>query len=388
MPDGNIDPNTEAGFYESLAKSAGIEIDPAALLSEGLQDTSIEAGLEVPESAQQPRGEGGRFAPKEPVAAEPETPAEEAAPPSEGEEDDPLAALIEQHGGDAKAALAAVAAERDNAQSLIGKQGQELGELRAAQAAREAAREEVERLVPQTPAQPTALVTEAQLREAIEAGEDPAQQAVGVMSWVIDNAPDMVEDVERIWGEFDPFAALAFRQDRLRFEAEKEAAEKQPPANDDTATWVQTKRTQEDIGVALQAARQGITDEEWEGLKPLVLEELNAAPQYEKDAINTGDVKTKAEAFGYIVARARGKVTSEATKTAAEQAAAEALGAKQAATVVHAGAERRDEPAGTGGEEESVSKKLQRALLETETTSVAEGLTYGHNQPGLAGQVR
>jgi hypothetical protein len=76
-----------------------------------------------------------------------------------------------------------------------------------------------------------------------------------------------------------------------------------------------------------------------------VLEELTNAPQYERDAINSGDKETQVAVFKNLVGRARFKVTSDATSTAAEQAAADALAGKQAATVLHGGGTPPPDPA-------------------------------------------
>lgn len=389
-----IDPNTEAGFYASIAKSAGIELDPAKLQGIAEDDRSISSGLTYPESTPQPRDDSGRFARTEVTEpAAPVVPAtEEGAAPSGGE--DPLAALLEQHGGDANAALAAVFSDKTNLESVLGRQGDELGRLRPLEekiANLEGQITALTATAPAAPAAPETFVSEAQIREAITSGEDPSETAVGVMDWVIKNAPDMIEETERIWAEFDPYAALAFRQDRIQFEAEKERQGASPTptaASDEVTTWVQEQRTKETVNTALTAAFKDVPEADREALKPLVLAELQSAPQYEKDAINKGDLATKVAAFTNIVTRAQSKVVREATATVAEQAAAEALAGKEKATVLHGGQQPPATPESEERTPEMVSKLLRDALLATETTSVADGLTYGNPQPGLAGQVR
>src|SRR5215471_20233616 len=105
--------NTNAGFEAAMARK-GIEREEG---DTGGGDTNIASGLTYARDDQE------RFAPRE----------EEPPPAAEGEEPDPLADYIaSQHGGDAEAALAALYRENVNQASVIGRQGQELGDARAA----------------------------------------------------------------------------------------------------------------------------------------------------------------------------------------------------------------------------------------------------------------
>jgi hypothetical protein len=125
-----LDPDSDAGFAARLAqKVQGDDVTDeakAAIASLDKGDRSVQAGLQ--ESAPTtPRDDQGRFAP---AAQESEEEEEGAAPDEEEqEEDDPIARFIEQH-GDEKEAVAAALREKEEAQSLIGRQGNELGETR------------------------------------------------------------------------------------------------------------------------------------------------------------------------------------------------------------------------------------------------------------------
>ena len=143
-----FDVNTDEGFNQALAAQTGRELSSEQLETLQGSDRSVSSGLEIPsESTQQPRDEQGRFAPAAPP--EPEV-VEGAAPEAAPAQDDPFSSIYEKLSPEEQQEIERVRQEAANAQSLIGKQGNEVGELRE-KLARIEGRLEATPPVPQTP---------------------------------------------------------------------------------------------------------------------------------------------------------------------------------------------------------------------------------------------
>lgn len=147
----------------------------------------------------------------------------EQAEPSEAETPDEGQPAPDE-GDDAEEAPEETAAQwrtrYEEAQRLIGRQGQELGELRSWAAQAEVA--------PQAP--PQQLAGPLDLEALVE--ENGGQK---VIDWAIDNNPDTIEDVARIWALSGDPEGSVFYADYRAEQARLEQAPQQPPQELDPA---------------------------------------------------------------------------------------------------------------------------------------------------------
>lgn len=363
--------NSESGFEAALARKTG------ATLPEGRQatDTSVADGLETVEPGTQPRDGVGRFTAQAdtPDADEPDT-SEEETPEDEGDplHDDPaVAAFLARHNGDTDAALRAAV----EAQSLIGRQGNELGTLREQQARLEG---QLQALMAQgqqpqmAPVQLTAEDIENMVEE--HGGLETAR-------WAAANGDrSLVDAVVRVWKDVDadPFDALAFRQDYLLYEQEQrraaEAAAQQPPAASPTDAWVQSQVQTQAITSTLDAFSTEAKD--WEAIAPHMLTALEQVPKRIAALVTSDDPEERLDGVRVVADKARALAAVERSASpAASSGRADAVRAAQVVT-----GSLRPSPQRQSGEPKSsaeIHAEFKKALLETETTSVSEGLTYG-----------
>lgn len=371
----DLDVNSPGGFQAALAKQAGVEIPEGA---QAPSDTDVASGLTtVEESADgQPRDERGRFAPAAPSSEE----SGQGAAPAEGQREegeqlDPeLAALLERHDGDPVAALRALNEEARNAQSLIGRHSAEVGEMREKLARLEGRMEEQSR-VPRTVA-PTLnseslvdLVADRGGRHAvlelIQAGHDEAT----------------IERAFQTWAEYDdtPYEALAARQDYRMAMLEFENEQQQPGQPQVDPTLAEIKRERQ-LGAAVAAAKQGISDAEWSAIKDHLIPAFSdeQTPEIIKNAVVSDDPQTQLQGITALVQIARGRAIAAAT-TQANQERTEQVKQTKRAVQVGSGSLRpvqKRQPEEPQNREERI-KSFHEALLRTETTSVADSLTFG-----------
>ena len=362
---GESDPNTESGFNAALAKSVGSELSSEQIEEMSGSDTDVLSGLTTEES--RPRDEHGRFLPK--PEAEPVEEAGAAPAEAEQQEPDPVQEVIEQHGGDAAAALVAALKERDEAQSLIGRQGNEVGDLRQQLAELKGRFEQAQEHVPAVSPVP---FLDAATSEGIE-NMVAEQGGHATMSWVVENRPDLIDAVVNSWKVEDPVGAAEFVARKAAYET---MSQFQPQAVTPDPI-LEDLRTEKAIAVALDSAKEGLTEGEWTAIKPFLPDELSKAPQIIQGAIMSPDKDTRQQGINALVQLTKGRAIAEATAQAkAEQVAASVAG-KQAAQV--ATGSLRPVTKGETGEpktSEEISAAFRDALLATETTSVRDGLTY------------
>ena len=379
------DVDSDAGFMAALAEQAGVEVPEGRLESLATEDRSIAAGLAAGLDSGQPRDEGGRFAPAATESGE-GTPAEGPAEgqPAEGEpEVDPaVTALLEAHGGDANAALAALARERDNAQSLIGRQGQELGELRNAQARMEG---QLEALLAgaASPAEPLTPVVTNETLEGLESmAEERGSRAM--MEWVIDNRPDLIDHAIEVWHADDPLAAQRFA---VKYDRNLESATQEPPqqAAPQSDPFIEGLRQEAIFTQSVDRARAslGIAEQEWPSIRDHVIpafEDAGTSPLI-KNAIVSDDETQRHQGMEALLQLARNRAISaagaEATAQASDTAAAAAAARKQAAQVVTGSLRPVERQPGEEMTSEERVAAFHKRLLGTETTSVEEGLRQG-----------
>ena len=268
----------------------------------------------------------GKFAPKEEEAEDDEdsvavseteqevsSEALEVEEPEEGESeelvfevDDPeVAALLDKYQGDPVKALKAAA----EAQSLIGRQGAELSELRSI-------REQLSNLQSRmTP-----------YRSSID--EDPASLVQEVLERAIQTGQfdDGVYDAAiQAWGEEDPVAAtrLDTRVQLARAEAERIVAQGDSQTTTLDSEFAALKQRHPDVEKFLPSIAKIVED------RPLW-----------REAISQGDPRTRAQAFEDLYLLARSQSDSSDTSAAARKivlrAKADAERAKEDASVVTA----------------------------------------------------
>lgn len=388
MPDVNegltSDVDSDAGFMAALAEAANVEVPEGRLEQLASEDRSISRGLEDGRG-EQPRDDQGRFAARESEAqesSEGESDTDPAEGQSEAEEpgvDPAVTTLLEQHGGDANAALAALLTERTNAQSLIGRQGNELGETRERLARLEG---QLETLI-ESGTSPSGLPGLDADDETVEQLESLYERfgARGMMDRVIEARPDLIETAIEVWNADDPLAAQRFA---VRYDRALEQ-ERQPAAAVQADPFIDGLRQQAVFSQAVDEARQSLSigEEEWTALRDHVIPAFEDASTSSlvKKAIVSDDADDRRQGMEDLLQIARARAVSAKTTEAAAQAtqtAAEEAAARKAAATVTTGSLRPAErqPGEATTKEEAVAA-FHKSLLDTETTSVEEGLRQG-----------
>lgn len=385
----NLDVNTDAGFNAALAGLAGVEItEDAQRALDALEErnTSVAAGLTTEESVRppQPRDASGRFAP---AATEPEQEEPEGAAPAVeegGEQEDPWGSVPQE----LREEFERVRQERDHAQTLIGRQSAEVGEVRQQMAELRGRLDAVMQTQAQAPPAPAPFVDE----RTVEAVETAVAERGGpaVMQWALDARPDLEEIVLDAWYTVDERGAR-------RFEARREAAqmlmaqqEQQPQQAAQPDPILADLRRERQMGATLQQVRSqvesgafaaaGIQPGEWGAIKDQLVPALEAAPGFIQNAVVSDDPNTQFEGMKALVQLARGRAVAAATAQATNQRTEQAKQAKQVAQVATGSLrpvqERKPEDNTPESREERI-KRFHEQLLRTETTSVRDGLTFG-----------
>lgn len=264
---------------------------------EGSAEEDVPAAVGIEEKAES--------APEEEEAPEPDV--------LELEVDDPeVLSLLDKYDGDIVKALKAAA----EAQSLIGRQGQELGDARREAEQLRAVQEQLEALQQQLQLQ--AAASQYNWEELIEESpEQAAQLAVELRN------PVLLQRAVEAWGETNPFGAMMF-MNQLSMQAAQEATVEQDEPETDLSGEVEAlKRRLPDIQEHLPAI--GKLAEE----RPLL-----------RQALYEGDARDRVQALEdlYLLAKSRQATvdTSQAARRVILRAKAEADQAKADAAVVSA----------------------------------------------------
>lgn len=389
--DGHENVNTDAGFLAALAEQAGTTVPEETLDRVQESDRTVNGGL-TEESAQTPnRDDIGRFAKSE-TAAEPGKEAEgaapaEAKPAGQEEQTDPeLQALLERHGGDASAALADALRQNKEAQSLVGRHANEVGELRAAQAKLEGRLEELSRQKA-TPEPAPVPITAADIQNLEQKTLDHGGQQM--MNWVVNNRPDMIEQAIDVWAQDDPVAAGRFA---VRYEMNLAASQQTRTAETTTAQPNETlalMARERELGASLAEVKTAMSQTpegvaRWDTVKDHLVPALadDSTPSIIKNAVVSEDAATRLQGISALVSLAEGRAIREATARATEEQAATTAAAKANARVATSGS--RPVEARQPAEEETPEDRAARlerfhqALMKTETTSVRDGLVYAN----------
>lgn len=355
-------PDIATGIVEGGAEAT--DLFEAALEAKGVKG----GGASVTPSVVDGLTFGGT---QEPATVAPAATADETGTTTEGEgdeeplhEDPEIAAYLEKFGGDPDKALQAAV----EAQRLLGKQGNELGDLRQTVAKLEGAVEQLGR----TPAS-----AESQIRMSLDEIETAILENSGqqVATWAANEAPHLLETVLAKWGEDEPYAALSFKSEYKEWKAAQNAPEATTPKPSTTEEYVkneiQGQRMQKSLDVVAGEYDPAI----YASFKEYLPQALEAVPKIVKSAVISEDNDEQLDGLRIVFERAeRLKNLSLATDAKAAKAAKDTV-VKQTARVTSTSQAKTPEAIETDTEEGV--KKFKASILAAETTSVADGLTFG-----------
>jgi hypothetical protein len=348
-----VDVNSPEGFSAALGRLVEAQAPEAPAVEEP-------AATEESAPEGQPRTALGQFAK---LAAEtPEVPQEGAASPAAQEEtysDPEVAALLARYGGNVEAALK----EAAGAQSVIGRQGNELGELRSRL---EQIESKVEAPAP-TPEREIPIPGAASPeREALEdfVAENGGEKA---MRWVVDNRPELINTALELWAEEDPVPAAAFAGRMAAFEAAQQFQAQQPAvAQPDPA-----KGIEEGLAKAVSTVKAERSDwSDIQGHLDATLEDPNNSLIAE--AVVSSDPNRQLQGVRALANLARARALADATAQATQTASETATAAKQGAWVASGSLRPASEgqPESPGASKEAAISDFQKRILDAGTTSV------------------
>jgi hypothetical protein len=366
-----VDVNSQTGFERALAARGLGPLEPESERAD--EDRFVPGQIPSPESP--------ALSPAAPVAPPEEPPGQAAVEPEPVEPgvDPAVAAFLEQHGGDQQAALEALVRERDNAQSLIGRQGNELGDLRQEVAHLTGRLDELSQVASEPVPEPMTAELQASLETMFD--EQGAPQA---MAWLADNRPDMIEAGISVWAEQDPFQAGRFAARYDNFLQEEQANLAVAQESEQIDPVYENMYAREQFSMLTEAARAelNVDDNSWPIIREHVVPAFNdqATSPLIQNAIISPDPGTQLEGMKAIVQLAQGRAIAAATQAAEAQAqqeaAAEAEQRKQAATVISGSLQPVPEgkPLDEWTREERINA-FKQSLLAPPSTSVMHGLT-------------
>ena len=359
MPDkDNV--NTAAGFMSALATAVGRELTDEELSAVKETSHSTASGLTLSSEESPP-------APVEEIPS-PAAEEEETAPREEEEESDPREKQLK------------------DSQAMIGKQGQEIGELRKAlQESKEqiarlegfAASFEQEDEPSFDPAMYDRVDHIAEERGGREAVQLAAQTGdVNLIDHAVERWLDEEEDPDAM-----KYAIRweAWKANNLVDEDESEEEEEPEPPAATIPPEIQALAIRERQQTVLGNLREETGAEKFDAIVPHVKTALEALPESLQQALGAkmmGDEGQIKEAFSAILKLAEPFSTAEATRVVGE----ERKTAKQAAQVHTGSRGETKKPAGTGVTKDSTSEEkrewLHAEILKAPSTSVMDNIEW------------
>jgi hypothetical protein len=205
--------------------------------------------------------------------------------------------------------------------------------------------------------------------------------ARGMMERVIESRPDLIDTAIEVWHADDPLSAQRFA---VRYDMALNETT-QAPAQAAADPVMEGIRQQAIFTQAVDTARASlsINDEEWATLRDHVIPTFEDAGTSSliKKAIVSDDAATRQEGMEALLQLARGRAISakgaEATAEAQSTAQAEAAARKAAAQVTTGSLRPAERQPSSEMTSEERQEKFRQSLLDTETTSVEEGLRQG-----------
>lgn len=368
-----VDVNSEAGFAAALAHAVGKELpeDYEPALS-----SDVAAGLTYGDD----RPGSAAVTPPAPVDTGDDNGDDTPDEPEEVEDaplhTDPLiASYLERYEGDADKALRAAA----ELTSRFGQQGNELGETRERLARLEGEMTAMRQFATQPVSQPVS-------NEEIEAVQEAVEERGGreTVMRVLQTRPELYEHALEAWADLSGKDALAAARFDTRYNAELAKAQTEIDAQhagvqpDPDREYVANQRLSESIKNTLESVSTTVPD--WAAVAPFMTKALENVPRaIQLGVVGQSKELSQEEATKLVVSEAR-SLADVALKTATEgDKLEEGKRRRQAARVVTGS--QRPVAAGNKPLEEMSSeeriKLFKERLLTAETTSVADGLTYG-----------
>ncbi len=301
------------------------------------------------------------------TAEEPGTTPEEAAPVTPLHDDPDIADYLARFDGDADKALKSAV----EAQKALGRQGNELGELRQTVAKLEGMVEVIQNQ-PAAPAAPQITMTPDQIENAIL-----ERDGVNVATWAANEAPHLLDAVLEEWGKEEPYRALTFKQEYKDWLATQAA-----PAATTEELSRETKYVQNQLEAERMTASMDVVAGEfpdtYDNFKDLLPEALkHVPPAIQKLVISSNDGDQR-DALRVVFEKAQTLHTAALAADARQANAARTSVAKTAARVTSGSLQPSAgvEESGATTREDEVAK-FKASILSAETTSVSDGLTFG-----------
>lgn len=291
---------------------------------------------------------------------------------SEESVDPEVAAFLAKYGGDEKAALKAAV----EAQSVIGRQGQELGQLRTEQAKLQG---QVEALLAQ-PRQSGPVLSNEQITEvATSRVEELGYTAAAAEAANVGHSTGderAYKSIMEQWMIEDPAAAMDFNTDFRLWQREQRAAAAAPKEEPGVPAWAQRAEEQAAVegmthAIAAVAQERGVPADSpiieqmfaaLEGMPPRVLE-LVASENPEEAKAGVGLVMDRATILAGALPPKEDPVTQR-----------KLAGSRIASGGVRPAQQRGADGKFTPDEKKNAVAELQKAILESDGGSVLDGL--------------
>ena len=348
------DVNSQEGFDKALAAKLGKDLPDGYVPA---QSTSISDGLTF--GAERPRDpETGRFLPDQ----KPETPEAPAPPEALEAPAAPEAPAVPT----AEERLAALEKQLQDSQEMIGRQAQEIGQLR-------------QQPVQQQPAQPIPYVSQEQAEQVYSWVEQAGFK--DAMLWTIQNNPSMHDVVLQAGRDMDLPEAREYEINLRVQEAlmAQQARQPQAPAEDPFVTQLKTGEAMK----AVVAKIKGDTPD-FAQLQPNVQKALQEHSML-ADLVASGEAEKMEQGLRLATGVARGYAASELAAAAAREAGARteqrqqekvAAGAATGSATLGGGVGQTGE-APTQEQRDEAIASFKKAIMEAPGTSIADGLTFG-----------
>lgn len=346
-------PTTEDGLAADKALDAKLD----AFYESEVAETAAPEAPAAPETAADTATE------PETAAVEPETPVK---PPSEAATDDPdVAAVLQKYGGDPNKALRALV----DAQSLIGRQGQELGDLRREfeqQIAAIQQQNEQRHVASQAPGAVETLLDQGNFHAAAEYARQAGNTVLynHVMG-------QWAADPEQAYGAINYATAVATMQTEAKLE---QLVEQRLSGIQEATQPLIAGQAQQNFERDFAVFAQDKTD-----INNVAPEMLRVAQENEavvSSLLGNEDPAVRQQAFQFLYTTARGRIGDTLTQAAheADTAAQEAAAAaKTAATVGSASTASQAKPMSKVDQ----AKAEFREILFDDRTSIQKGLVRG-----------
>lgn len=282
-------------------------------------------------------------------------------------EDPEVAKYLEQFGGDIDKALKSGA----HAQVQVGKQGNELGELRS-KVDQLTGTVEALKTTTATPAASLAQMSSDDIETALE-----DQGGVELATWAANHAPHLLDSILTAWGAEEPYKAAVFRTEFLDWQKGQEAAKATTPTPSATEEFVKAEMEGRRMQVALDAVAVDYPD--FDAFKEHLSVALEASPNIVKKNVVSSDDNEQREALALVFDKAKILAAADLSKDAKAAADAKAITDKKGARVV-TGSLRNSEATPTTDDKDKTREEqeaeFKAKIFEADTTSVRDGLTY------------